>query len=108
MGEGATKGCERLARALGAAREMMCCYGRLEAELRIVEDLETSREKMLLKMRRLYKDLADSRPQGEPLFIAQSVATPMPAAAAAAAATVTSRRPQPSKTAATSPAKGRQ
>lgn len=37
MGEGAAKECERLARALGAAREIMCCYGRLEAELRIVE-----------------------------------------------------------------------
>lgn len=35
MGEGGTKG-ERLARALGAAREMMCCYGRLEGELRVV------------------------------------------------------------------------
>ena len=26
-----------LERALSAARELMCCYGRLEAELRIVE-----------------------------------------------------------------------
>ena len=36
MGEGGTKG-ERLARALGAARELMCCYGRLEGELRVVQ-----------------------------------------------------------------------
>lgn len=40
MGEAGSKG-ERLARALGAAREMMCCYGRLEGELRVVEVRET-------------------------------------------------------------------
>lgn len=36
MGEAETKG-EGMARALGAAREMMCCYGGLEGELRVVE-----------------------------------------------------------------------
>lgn len=35
-------GRDGLARALGAARELMCCYGRLEAELRIVEVCEGS------------------------------------------------------------------
>lgn len=36
MGEVGSKG-EGLARALGAAREMMCSYGSLEGELRVVE-----------------------------------------------------------------------
>lgn len=36
MGEAEAKG-EGMARALGAAREMMSCYGGLEGELRVVE-----------------------------------------------------------------------
>ncbi|CAB1106793.1 unnamed protein product [Ectocarpus sp. CCAP 1310/34] len=61
MGEAEAKG-EGMARALGAAREMMSCYGGLEAELRVVEGLETARQRMLRRMRSLFRDVAESHP----------------------------------------------
>ncbi|CAN0353998.1 unnamed protein product [Ectocarpus sp. 6 AP-2014] len=61
MGEAEAKG-EGMARALGAAREMMSCYGGLEGELRVVEGLETARQRMLLRMQRLFRDVAESQP----------------------------------------------
>ncbi|CBJ33434.1 hypothetical protein Esi_0483_0008 [Ectocarpus siliculosus] len=61
MGEAEAKG-EGMARALGAAREMMSCYGGLEGELRVVEGLETARQRMLLRMRSLFRDVAESQP----------------------------------------------
>ncbi|CAN0551918.1 unnamed protein product, partial [Ectocarpus sp. 12 AP-2014] len=61
MGEAEAKG-EGMARALGAAREMMSCYGGLEGELRVVEGLETARQRMLRRMRSLFRDVAESLP----------------------------------------------